>query len=203
MDTTQILEGLLSSLNETSLGAMSWWNSAELYQYAEDANQRLGRECPIYAVVYTVPVTAAVATYGLPARFVRMVLVDEDGLDLIQTNLFALEAMDPLWKVTAYVTAERYCLDSDGPQTIRVYPIPQIGGKTLRLIFQAMPQEITPMGSVVDLPAALAEFFHWSVLGKARSREGRAAMPEVAGVAQQMAGLFEAAAKDVWGAYGV
>lgn len=207
IDLRDCLEAIYPSLNAQGPGDLVWWTDEELYQWMDEAAKRLARNTGCFLVRddTTVVVVAGTGTYTLPARHVSTAHASLSGRMLDRTNVQELEARDSAWPEAQASSSQpfpvRYCLDAGGGlASVVLHPKPNTGGGgPLAVVMHQFPATITAGASVVALPGPLREYFTFSVLGEARSKESKGAMYEVGAWFRELAGLVEQVAKDYYG----
>lgn len=199
LDVTAAIDAVIPALNASSPADLVYWTESELYEWADEAAKRLAglvggfveRDTSIALVIGT-------AVYALPARHLSTIHAGLDGESLRPSTVQEIEALDGTWPETAGDPA-RWIADSDGLGRIRVYPSPASSGAALEIVFHRFPATVEASAAVILAPSCLREYFTFAVLGEARGKESKMAMPDVAGWARSMTGLYEEVCRQYWG----
>lgn len=180
---------------------------AELYQFADDAVKHLSYKVGIFiGVDSSVPVTAGVSVYSLPANQVFTLVawvsplpgVGGSNQPLRPTPVNNLFALDDTWATTTG-ESNRYSLDAGSVGTITLYPIP-INSGTLNQVCQQFPALVAGGASqVAAMPSVLQDYLAYAMLAGARGKESDSAMPEMAAHFKQRLSLYDQLADHLWG----
>lgn len=188
------------------LTSTSWVTTAELYQFADDAEKKLSYEAGLF-IVYdaSVAVSAGTAVYNLPATHVFTLVaavIDVSGIHLLRASTVGeLWALDATWEATNCAAGQaptRSSLDAGAVGTLTLYPIPSVDG-TLGQICQEFPGTVEQGQSMLPLPTVLQDYFSYRMLAGARGKESDHAMPEMAAHFQQRCELYEQIGEHLWG----
>jgi len=197
LDLGQIITDLLPALNAYSTSDLVDWTETELYQWGDEAAQRLSRICGVLVERTDMPVSAGAGTVTLPDRHLSTIHSTFGTRSLRPSSAQELEALDSGW-LTATGGVERISHDYDGLKTARLYRIPDAAGM-LHLIYHTRPESLTSGNLTLDAPTPIGEYLTFSILAEARRREGDGAMPEVADAAQQRADMLAKVIESYWG----
>lgn len=184
------LNSLLPDLRSDTMGNLTWWTEAELYRYANNQLQELGRAIPCWTLVTSLSTVALTATYNLPARTVDVLGVYLDGRRLDPVTADELDAGEASWRASGGDTPRRYTLDLANAQ-ITLIGIPSAVHQVI-LIYTETPAEIALGFSTVAGPAVLPDLTQLAVLQQAYTRQSESAMPDVAAAANILRELFQA-----------
>lgn len=183
-----LLPSLYTALNATGASDIVFWTSTQLYEWMDEAIQRICRAATIMAERSTQTTSSGEPVYPLPARYLSMAHVSVDGTSIGVSSVPEMEALDADWENTSGAV-NTYLLDMIGTANLRLYRRPT-GAQTLGTAYRTYPSTIQA-GSTVVLPAVVGDALHFNVLAGARGNEGQAGMPEVAKVCREVAGLYE------------
>ena len=186
--------------------ANGYVSPAELYQFADDAAKHLSYQVGIFTGLDTsIPVTAGVGVYSLPANHVFTLLawvapqagVGGSNQLLRSTPVGNLFALDNTWATTAG-ESNRYSLDAGSVGTITLYPLP-INSGVLNQICQEYPATVAAGASQLALPSVLQDYLTMAMICGARGKESDSAMPEIASHMKQRLDLMDALIAHLWG----
>lgn len=200
-DLTETANVLLGRLGATSWTDLPWLTEAEAFGFFDEAAKRLAERARLFADRDdTTAIAANQAQYDNPASWIDTEHVDLDGAALRPASAAELTALDATWAATPGPPA-RYSLDAGPLGTITVYPAPQAdsAGKKLAQVYEGFPDAISTGQTVVPLPAALADYFLYFGLMRARGKESEGAMPGMAAHFEQRVKLYEQIALKYWG----
>lgn len=197
-----VLSQIYPQLNASGQNDLIFWTVAELYQWLDEAAQRLARTCDVF-VVRDQSLVSVVnqASYPLPPAQIATIQVDLGGMVLRPASAHELEALDALWTQAAPGIPRKFVQDTAGLEQITLYPPPggPSQGLTLGLVMYVFPNQISASNPFVGITGALQEYFAFSVLGEARAKETKAAMPEVAQWFRGLVSMMEQAITGYWG----
>lgn len=192
---------LYPALNASGAADLVFWTEADLYEWADEAAKRLARvQGGFVDWDDSITVAEGVPTYNLAAGHLSTIHVSLDGRTLRPATVQELEARDGTWVETESDTVTRWLQDGEGTERIRLWPTPgAAAGVDLLLIEHRLPETITAEAAVVQAPLCLRDYWPFYVLGEARGKEGKAAMPEVAEWCGEMTQLYERVCREYWG----
>lgn len=205
IDLRDCFESIYPTLNAQGAGDLVWWYDAEIYAWLDEAAKRLARNTGSFIERDTsIALVAGTPTYDLPARHISTVHVSAGNRLMTPTNAQELEALDAVFldshESAASPLPRKYLHDADGLDKIRVYRKPGAGVTgQLGLVMHRFPASVAQGSSVVALPQPFREYFTFFVLGEARSKESKGAMPEVGAWFRELAGMVEQVAMDYYG----
>jgi hypothetical protein len=201
VNAATVIAELLPALNTVAIADLTFWTKTELYGYADEAVKRLARSVGLFverdAATAIIPGTA---TYSLPTRHISTVHVSLGGRALQPAAIQDLEALDDVWPATEDEEPTHYVQDGAGCEQLTLYPKLAVGASgNIAVIHRQYLATVTEASPAFSAPEAVREYLTFRMLESARSKESKAAMPEVAAWAGQMAGLCEQAAQAYWG----
>lgn len=206
IDITQTLLDVLYRLgfqNQSDITSVSWVTGTELYQWADEAAQKLAYQIGLF-VTYDAAtvVTQGAPVAALPVRhvFTLAAAILYQGIPLQPLRLTAVRdlwALDANWQTTIG-DSSRLSMDAGSAGTATLYPIPVSGG-TLAIVCQEYPTPITPVSSLISLPTVLQDYFSYALLSGALGKESEHAMPEIAGHCMQRMAMYEAIMDHLFG----
>lgn len=205
IDLRDCLESVYPTLNAQGAGDLVWWTDDELYAWLDEAAKRLARNTGSFIERdASIALVAGTGAYDLPARHISTVHASAGNRMLMPTNAQELEALDAVFlesqETAASPLPRKYAHDVDGLDKIRVYKKPGTGvAGQLALVMHRYPATVAQGASVVALPQPMREYFTFFVLGEARSKESKGAMPEVGAWFRDLAGMVEQVAMDYYG----
>jgi len=202
MDTANSVSDVLYRLGFQSSGdialSTSWVTVAELYQWADEAAQKIAYASGVFCTAdASLTAIASTAEYALPASNVFTLATFLNGVVLRMTAVRDLWALDATWPATSG-PATRASLDASGVGTITLYPVPTVGG-TLTQIAEEYAPTIALATSTVALPTVLQDFFSYAMMAGARGKESDAFMPEVAQHFEDRMSLYESVIQHLYG----
>lgn len=188
-------------LNAVSEADAIFWSEAELYQWINDAVNRLADNAPLF-VVYDQSLAAAtgVGAYAQPSKFIATLQADLAGTVLRARNVQQLEALDDNWPTSAG-TPEAFALDSQGERQLRLYKTPSApsNGLLVGQVMQTLPATVNASNAILAAPTCLREYLSFSALAEARAKETRAQMPEISAWLRGLVGMMDKAIVGYWG----
>lgn len=197
------LSDLYPKLNATASGDLVYWTATELFQWFDEAAQRLARTTGVFVVRDTsVTVATGTGSYALPAAQVSTIQADLGGVVLRPRNVQELEALDATWTTTqGPPSPNSFVQDTQGVTHVALYPIPGVAdnAKALGLVLHVTPATISSANPQVSAPTCLREYFTFYALAEARAKECKAAMQEVAQWMRQLTGMYEQVIEGYWG----
>lgn len=177
-------------LNSDTLGNLTHWTEAELYEFADENLKRLARTAAVYVDRTTTENAPADSAHPLAATDIAVIDVGWDGVALSPSNMRELEALDQSWEAATPDTPSHFATDFLGFGTVRLYPPPAATG-TLDLITIQTPPEVSSGSPDVRAPLPFAVWLRARLLVDARGSEGDGAMPEVAQRFGELASIIE------------
>jgi len=199
------LGDVYSALNAAGPSDLVFWTETELYQYFDEAAERLARTVGCFVERDTSLTTAVnTGTYGLPTDQVAVVQADMGGQVLRPRNVHELEALDYSWPMTvgppvAFVKDTAGM--TSGSEQMTIYPACDEAheGLTIGLVLHVLPATISSSNALLGAPTAIREYFTFRALEAARGKQSKAEMPDVANWFGQLAGYMEQVMSDLWG----
>jgi hypothetical protein len=183
--------------------AQTWVTQAELFQFADDAVKRLARNSSVF-LTYDIStgVTAGVASYPQPTGEVltagAWLLYTPPAVQLLRiTTAAELWALDATWPATTG-DPKRLSMDAQGATTKVLYPKP-VRSATLALVIVQQPATVAAGASVLPVSPILQDFFTWSAIAGARSKESDSRMQEVSDHLNERLNLLEQVLSHLWG----
>jgi hypothetical protein len=185
--------------NSTDLDATGTWvTSTELYQFADEACQRLAFLTGAFITYDTsITVTSGTALYNLPASNVFTLAAWLGSNALRITPVRELFALDAAWSATTGPAA-RASLDAGGVGTITLYPNPTAGG-TLNQLAEEYPATVALGSSTVPLPVPLQDWLSYEILAAARRKESDAWQPDMADHFDQRSATYREIIQHLYG----
>lgn len=202
VDLSKIISSILPTLGASSVSDLVWWTKDELYQWGDEAAQRLSRNAGVW-VEYEDKPSISTASVPLPSRHLSTIHVaahfspSNVSIPLRPSSVQELEALDSTWESTTGV-AERYSQDYNGLRTLRLYPTPAEAILFLRLVYHVLPWELTEATPTLSAPSAIGDYLAFSIIAEARRREGDGAMPEIAVACDERVRLLEQVIRGYW-----
>lgn len=192
---------VVPSLNAAAFADLIWWTKATLYEWANEAVQRMARRAAGLVETATSAVTVGEGSYALPARTLSVLHVSAVNRSLAPANVRDLEARDDGWRSRVAVTIKQYVRQDQGLGAIRIYPKPDTGvSGSVRATVHRAPAAVTEGAPVLaGWPEVLGGYVGLRVIERARASETDAKMPESAAIAAEICGIVEQAAAHYWG----
>ena len=192
---------LYPALNASGTADLVFWTEAELYEWADEAAKRLARvQGGFVERDSSTTLVVGTHTYTLPARHLSTIHVSLGTRSLRPATVQELEAKDNAWVETAHATVSHWLGDAAGTESARLYPKPAAGAAgAVAVVFHRHPSAVEVGSAVVKAPLCLRDYWAFHVLGEARGREGKAAMPEVSEWCREMTALYERVCREYWG----
>jgi len=201
IDLSQALADVIPQLNAGGPNDLIFWTTDELYQYFDEASQRMARTCGVFAV-HDTSLTSVVSqgAYTLPIDQVSTIQVDLGGNVLRARTVQELEAFDANWPATQGPPTA-FVQDTQGVTQIVLYPAPDSNnsGKTIGLVIHVVPGTINFSLRFLSAPQCVREYFTFHAIGEARAKETKMQMQEVAGWMRQLTGWMEQVIEGYWG----
>jgi hypothetical protein len=197
-----VLQDLYPALNAAGPSDLIFWTQAELYEFIDEAAQRLARTCGVFVERDTSITTETnTGTYALPADQVATVQCDLGGFVLRPRTVRELEALDALWPATVGEPAA-FVQDLMGLGEIVLYPAPDSDYAELAvgLVLRVAPATITLTNAMLGAPTCVREYFTFRALAAARGKQSKAEMPDVAAWMGKLADTLEGVMTEYWGA---
>lgn len=196
------LGDIYPALNAAGPNDLIFWTQDELYQYFDEAAQRLARVIGCFTVRDTsITGELNVGTYSLPANQVATVQADLAGLVLRARTVRELEALDATWPATVGAPVA-FAQDVQGTTEIVIYPAcnSESAGETIGLVLHVLPPTLTASTALIGTPICIREYFTFRALGGARGKQSKAEMPEVSAWFGQLGDWMEQIMQAQWGA---
>jgi hypothetical protein len=204
VDVADIINGLVPGFNAASLETLSVVTEDEMYEFADEAAQRLARKIGMFVERdATLTITGADPTVATPAGHLSTIQAswDSDGAGawqpLVSSAVNELEALDASWESRAG-DPERWTQDQEGTETIRVYKVPA-ADTGLALIYHELHDTISSAATTFNVPTPIGDYLTYSIIGEVRGQENDEAMPEVAEYARGRAKAYEDIFEQYWG----
>jgi len=197
-----VLQDLYPALNAGGAADLVFWTQAELYEYVDEAAERLARTCGVFVQRNTTIVTEVdLGAYSLPPTQIATIQADLAGLVLEPRTVAELEAFDSSWPNTVGPPVS-FVQNVQGLAGIVVYPAcdSNNGGKTLGLVLTVFPPTISLTAATLNAPTCVREYFTFRALEAARGKQSKAEMPDVAAWMGKQAGMLEQVMTELWGA---
>lgn len=202
INTAQVLGDMWPPLNARSAADAIFWTEEELYTWIDEATQRLARVVgPFVDYDRSLTTAANTADYPLPASHIRTIQADVNGKVLRARNIQEMEALDSAWPAAAAAEPKAFLLDTKGLVQLTLTPAPSVPFQSLAigLAMVKLPGTISQSNAILAAPPVLQDYFTFSALAGARSKESNASMDEVADWLRSITGLIEQAAAAIWG----
>ena len=197
-----LLGELWTPLNSTGPADAMFWTETDLYQWFDEAKNRLARTCGGFVRRDTsASIVSAQSAYSLPADHASTLQVDVAGGTLRPRTIQQLEALDDSWPTTAGTPAA-FVQAVPGQPQLTVYPVPGVGdaGKTIGVVEHSIPAAIALANALLAVPVPVREYFRFRTLGDARAKESPAQMQDTAQWFRGIAGMLEKAIIGYYGA---
>lgn len=197
IDVTQAWP-MLNAANESDA---VWWTAAELYRFADEAVKRLARTTGALVTrdYTTLATVASQGAYAIPARHVSTIHLSVDSSAMLPATHEELEVLDDAWTAAAAGTPTRFAQDRDTAETLNLYPQPASGGKVIAMVMHQFPVAVDGSHLNISVPECFKLHSLAAMVAGARGREGKGAMPEVAGWLSGIVGLMESTARVYYG----
>lgn len=197
------LGDLYPLLNASSSNDLVHWTTTDLYNWFDEASQRLARSAGVFVIRDTsTTVSNGQGQYGLPSGQVSTIQADLAGVVLRARTVQELEALDSNWPITVGPPSPAsFVQDVKGVTYVALYPAPGSAdnGNTLGLVIHALPATINSGYPWLSAPSVLADYFKFYALAEARAKESKGAMLEVSDWCRQLTGLYEQVIEQYWG----
>lgn len=199
----QVLGDLYPRLNATSQTDAVYWNDAEIYQWFDEATQRLARSAGVFVARDTsISVVNSQGAYDLPSDQISTIQADLAGVVLRPRTVEELEALDADWPAAiGPPSPSAFVQNVLGVGVVALYPAPGAAdsGNTLALVIHVAPATVSASNTLLSAPSVLQDYFGFYALAEARAKESRGAMPEVADWLRSVTALYEQAIEGYWG----
>ena len=199
VDLSDALAEIYPLLNAASAADLVWWSDSELYQWADEAAQRLARRFGVFVERdASGSIVEGTASYGVPLRHVSTIHVSIAGVALGPSSVEEIEARDANWVDTS--AASDSWLWEAGTDYTRIYPTPDdtVTGSLAR-IFHRYPATIDSSNYLISIPAAIRDYISWFILAEAHKKESEGRKPEVGAHFENRLGLMEKVIESYWG----
>lgn len=201
VNTALVLQDLYPALNAVGPNDLIFWTEYELYQFIDEAAQRLARKVGVFIERDTSITTAAnTGTYTLPADQVATVQADLGGTVLRPRTVRELEALDAAWLNTVGAPVA-FVQDTQGVGQIVLYPACDSvhAGLPIGLVLHVAPATINLANAMLGAPTCVREYFTFRALQAARGKQSKAEMPDVSAWFGQLADTMEGVMQSYWG----
>jgi hypothetical protein len=188
------LTRLYGLLNAGSALDLMFWTDAELSGYLGDALQRLSRAGLFIERAEYTSTVANEGNYALPANTLGVVRVSVSGSALRASGVQDLEALSLTWVTDTAAAPQRFAVDVNGLNTVRLYPTPTAGGGSLAVMYRSNVAATTHRAA-----ACIEDYLLYAALGEARAKRSDGAMPDVVNVARERAALIASVCTEYWG----
>jgi hypothetical protein len=202
INTASVLTDLYSALNAAGPNDLILWTETELYEFLDEAAQRLARTCGVWVERDTTIVTeTGDGAYNLPPAQVSTVQADLAGLVLQPRTVAELEALDATWPLTEGPPVA-FIQNLQGLAQIVLYPAPDgdHGGMVVGLVLREFPPTVGATSAFITAPTCVREYFTFRALEAARGKQSKAEMPDVAQWMGKTAGMLDQVMTELWGA---
>lgn len=198
----------LGFLSQGDLDAAAWLTPADLYQFADEAVQRLAYTCGLFKVFdSSVSVTSSIASVTMPAGHIftvfAYILYNPSFAQILRlTNVEQLFALDASWTAqTGWPT--RLSFDAGFPGTgglgiATLYPAASQAGSLCQVMQQA-PAPVAAGSSVLPISPILTDYFTYAVLATTLGKESDHSKSEVAAHCQERMGLYQKVLQQYFG----
>lgn len=198
-DLSTLETTFLSRLGYTSWTDCNWFQKPELYDYFDEAAKRLGSMGLFADVDETVTLSANTAQYSTPTGWISTIACASQNGRLRPVTNVELEALDTNYATTPGNPA-RYSMDTGPLGTVTLYPLPTQNntGEVLEQVYHRFPVDVTTSQTTVPVPAAVADYFLYFALERARARQSEASMPEAAAHFHERCQMWEQVFAHYW-----
>ncbi len=194
IDAAQIILNLVPALGFQSLAdleASDWLQDVELYQWADEASQRLAHQAGVFAEWdNSATAVSLTSVYPAPVNFVNLVALYYAGAKLRETNVAELAALDANWPATGG-TPIRASIDAGNLGTFTLYPMPTSSGAVILALFDKYLPTISAAASALPISSPAQDYFAYHMLAEARGKESEASMPDMAQHFRKRVQMFE------------
>lgn len=202
LDVSGLLGDLYPYLGARAAEDLSFWTVDELYRAVNEAAGRLAVAVPAWIERDNLGDVAA--TLDLPERCVQVIHCTSGVTALRRVSVAALDALDETWQTTTDDYPSYFTEDMEAGDRIRLYPAPEEPEEdevleTVTLVFQTKPESVSSDQPILVANRTIGDYLALDVLADARSKEGKAAIPETAEYAKGLAGLLKQAFTAYWG----
>ncbi len=204
VDVSQLIQGLVPVFNSDSLENLSIISEAELYEFANEAADRLARRVGLFVKRdATLTITGGVATLSVPSDHLSSIHAsyDADGegawVPLRVSAVNELEALDEQWEA-AEGTPTRWTSDQQSHDTLRVYEVPA-SNTGFALIYHHLHAALSSGSPTFNVPTPVGDYLKYSMIGEVRGQENDEAMPEVSEYARGRAEAYLELFEQYWG----
>jgi hypothetical protein len=198
IDLANVIGDILPALGAASLADLDWCTAAELYNYADEANKRLGHRVGAWVERATQTLNALQTAANAPTGHVDTIHASFQGAALRAATAQELASFDATWNQTQASAPTRFSMDAGAPGTIVPYPLTTVQG-TMAVIYHRFQPTIAQGASVAPIASPIQDYFGYSMLAEARRKESDAAMPEMADHFDERVALYEQILKHYFG----
>ena len=205
VSVADLVDQLVVMLSLGRIEDLTLATEADVYTWADEAVEELARNAMLFVVRDdTLTITAADATFAVPARWISAIHVSQDNDEpnadwraLIPASVPELEARDTTWE-TAAGTPTHFALDQLGLAEIRVHKIPA-ANTSAAVVYVEYPSTIAKATPTLTAPKTLGVYLFYRMLAIARGKQSDEPMPEVAAHARGMSELLGQVFQEYWG----
>lgn len=203
VDVDELITCWVPLYNAATRATLTITDETELYEFADEASQRLARRTGLFVTASQVTTTGGDPEVTLPTRHLSTIHVsadrDADGVfhHLRAATAAELEALDTDWE-TAAGDATRWTQDQSGQATLRLYQTPA-SDTDLEVVHHQHHAALNSGASVWNVPKPVGDYLTYAVMAEVRDKEHDEAMPEVAELARQRAAFLENVFQQYWG----
>lgn len=193
--TSDVMPAVLAGLCAVDAADLRFWTESELLAAGGEAAEELARQALLTARPFSTSTVSGQAEYTFPG-IGQILLVTVNGQVVQPATPLEMDAWRPDWR-TQTGTPTRW-VGGENNFTVRLYPTPT-AAVSLEVVANARLGTPTSGAPTMSIPDALAPWVVLRILGMARGREGRGAMPDVSAAALSLATVFEALAVSYYG----
>lgn len=201
VDTSLVVAQLVPALNSDTAGNLTFWTSAQIYEWFDEAVKRLARGFGVFTEYdNTVLTVLGTGIYVMPARNLSVIQLDVAGVVLKADTTGGMESLDESWATTTGA-AERYA-NSPGVDSVTICKVPDApnAGLAIGVARQTYPTAVSSGAPQLSgVPSVLQDYWYFAALARIRTAETKAAMPEVGTWAAGVRDLLEGIVKQYWG----
>jgi hypothetical protein len=199
IDVANVINDILPALGANDFSDLDWCTQAELFQFADEAANRLAHRAGVWVNRYGLQtITAGTSVAPQPGDLVDAIHVSVDGASLRPVTALQLAALDAGWQGTAG-TPQRFSMDA-APGSILLYPATTAATSTLATIYHQRQPTVQPGQSVLPIASPVQDYIGYSVLEQARRKESDQQMTDMADHFAQRVALYEQIFEHYWGA---
>jgi hypothetical protein len=197
---TILSERVVPALNALSFTDLLWWTKTTLYEWANEAALRMAKAAAGIVDTASQSLVTSQGAYTLPDRTLSIIHVSAATKTLRPANARDLEARSTNWRAVESANITHYVREDQGLTALTLHPKPATGLTGLLSITRHVrPAPVSEGSPSLPWPEILGGYIGLRVIAAARTAEVEAKMPEAAAIADQLAGVFEQAAANLWG----